>query len=103
MNAPTSRLDLAIDVGSDPISGSLSVPGGESHRFHGWIELTAAIESVRRERRGGGAPGRGHGPERRASPRGHRGPSDEPLGGYPGPDGLMKSLGYFPGVKPGWL
>ncbi len=44
---------LAIDLASEPITGSVSVDGETSHRFNGWIELAAAIEAAR-----GGAPRR---------------------------------------------
>jgi hypothetical protein len=38
---------LSIEIGSDPIAGSLSVDAGASQAFSGWIELVAAIESAR--------------------------------------------------------
>ena len=38
---------LSIEVGSDPISGSLSVGTGAPRQFRGWIELVGAIESLR--------------------------------------------------------
>ena len=44
---PSSHLHLEIDVESDPITGAVSVPGQEPHRFTGWIELAAAIEGAR--------------------------------------------------------
>jgi hypothetical protein len=40
-------LKLAVDVGSDPITGSLAVESGDPEKFCGWIELVAAIEAVR--------------------------------------------------------
>lgn len=40
-------MQLSIDVGSDPISGSLSVDTAAPQQFSGWIELVAAIESLR--------------------------------------------------------
>ncbi len=42
-------LELWIEPGSDPITGWLSQPGRGRQRFGGWVELTAAIESARRE------------------------------------------------------
>ncbi len=39
---------LAIDLASEPITGSVSVDGETSRRFNGWIELAAAIEAARR-------------------------------------------------------
>jgi hypothetical protein len=38
---------LTIEVGSDPISGSVRVNEGVPQQFSGWIELVAAIESAR--------------------------------------------------------
>jgi len=38
---------LAIDTGSEPISGWVSDATGVSKPFHGWIELTGVIEAVR--------------------------------------------------------
>jgi hypothetical protein len=43
-----AQLRLAIDLASEPITGSLSVDGETSRRFSGWIELAAAIEGARR-------------------------------------------------------
>jgi hypothetical protein len=40
-------LKLSIDVGSEPISGSLSADAGAPQLFRGWIELVAAIEALR--------------------------------------------------------
>jgi hypothetical protein len=40
-------MQLSIEIGSDPISGSVSVGAGAPQQFRGWIELVAAIESVR--------------------------------------------------------
>ncbi|MGZ6576485.1 MAG: hypothetical protein ACXVHJ_36570 [Solirubrobacteraceae bacterium] len=47
---------LAIDLASEPITGSVSIDGQASRRFNGWIELTAAIEAAggRGRRRVGG-------------------------------------------------
>jgi hypothetical protein len=42
-------LELWIEPGSEPIAGWLGQPGGERQAFGGWVELTAAIESARRE------------------------------------------------------
>ncbi len=47
MEGKTAHLNLAIDPGSEPISGSLSGPNQEPQRFNGWIELVAEIERVR--------------------------------------------------------
>lgn len=50
-------MSLSIEVGSDPISGSLSVDAGAPQRFRGWIELVAAIESLRGKTSVGGDEG----------------------------------------------
>lgn len=44
-----THLKLAVDVGSDPITGSVAVGAGTPTSFCGWIELVAAIEGVRRD------------------------------------------------------
>jgi hypothetical protein len=41
------RVTLQLDVGSDPLSGTVSIEGRQQRRFQGWIELAAAIESAR--------------------------------------------------------
>ena len=43
------HLKLAVDVGSDPITGSVAVGPGAPTSFCGWIELVAAIEAVRHD------------------------------------------------------
>jgi hypothetical protein len=43
----TAKLKLAVDIGSDPITGSVAVGGETPISFCGWIELVAAIEEVR--------------------------------------------------------
>jgi hypothetical protein len=43
----TTHLELAIEVDSDPISGSVSNGNRQSQPFVGWIELVAAIEAAR--------------------------------------------------------
>jgi hypothetical protein len=63
MDGRASRLELSIDVGSDPIQGSVVVEAGAPQPFCGWMELTAAIESAR-DRRG---PAVVNGPEPRQS------------------------------------
>ena len=47
MDGPAARLELSIDVGSDPIRGSVVVEAGAPQPFCGWMELTAAIEAAR--------------------------------------------------------
>jgi hypothetical protein len=42
-----TELNLHIEVGSDPIAGSVDRTGRESRQFSGWIELVALIESAR--------------------------------------------------------
>jgi hypothetical protein len=43
----TAHLRLAIEIDSDPISGSVSNGTGDSRAFHGWIELAVVIEAAR--------------------------------------------------------
>lgn len=47
MDGQVAYLELSIDVGSDPIQGSVLVESGAPRAFCGWMELTAAIEAVR--------------------------------------------------------
>jgi hypothetical protein len=65
------HLELAIDIDSDPISGSVSNGSKESEPFTGWIELVAAIEAARSS----------HGAERAEEASGDRGKT---LGSLPG-------------------
>jgi hypothetical protein len=58
----TTHLELAIEVDSDPISGSVSNGNRQSQPFIGWIELVAAIEAARSSVAlvgGAGEPGAG--------------------------------------------
>jgi|GEM_PF-5082241 len=48
------QMQLAIEIDSDPIAGSVSVGAGAPQRFSGWIELVAVIESARRAASAGG-------------------------------------------------
>jgi hypothetical protein len=47
VNQRATILKLAVDVGSDPITGSVAVGAGKPKSFCGWIELVSAIEAVR--------------------------------------------------------
>ena len=47
MTERAAHLKLAVDVGSDPISGSVAVGSGHARSFCGWIELVAEIEAAR--------------------------------------------------------
>jgi hypothetical protein len=55
----TAHLSLAIELNSDPISGSVSNGIGDSQVFTGWIELASVIEAARS--RNGGTPGKSGG------------------------------------------
>jgi hypothetical protein len=59
--AEKGPLELWIEPGSEPITGWLVHPGGERQSFGGWVELTAAIETVRRELAGAGMGASEHG------------------------------------------
>jgi hypothetical protein len=41
------RITVYLDVGSDPLSGTVGIDGQEQRRFQGWIELAHAIELAR--------------------------------------------------------
>jgi hypothetical protein len=60
-----AEMQLSIDIGSEPISGSVSLGGGATREFSGWIELVATIESA----------------------RGTESDGDETLGSFPGANG----------------
>jgi hypothetical protein len=47
VSGDVAQLELSIDVDSDPITGSVTVGGESPHKFSGWIELVAAIETAR--------------------------------------------------------
>jgi hypothetical protein len=47
MRRGTAHLQLAIDVDSDPITGSVSDGSQGAQPFTGWMELVAAIETAR--------------------------------------------------------
>jgi hypothetical protein len=55
VRSATAHLQLAIDVDSDPISGSVSNGDELTEPLMGWIELTAAIEAARSTSHGGEA------------------------------------------------
>ncbi len=71
MERGTAHLELAIDLDSDPISGSVSHGTHGVRRFTGWIDLVAVIEAVRRSAEHPGNPG----------------------------DAERQTLGLFPGAK----
>ncbi len=52
-------MQLSIDIGSEPITGLVTVDSGATQQFSGWIELVAAIESARDT----GAPVEGESPD----------------------------------------
>jgi hypothetical protein len=70
----TTHLRLAIDVGSDPITGRMSDGDDRWQPFTGWIDLVAAIEAARIAH-----------PETDAAPAGM--------------EDRVKTLGSFPGAK----
>lgn len=47
MEANAAEVGLTIERGSDPIAGSLELPGGLTVRFEGYVQLVAALEGVR--------------------------------------------------------
>jgi hypothetical protein len=69
-----AHLQLAIDVNSDPISGSVCNGSRVAQPFTGWIELVAAIEAARSA-------------------------SHHLEAGQPEVEGKAKTLGSLPGAK----
>jgi hypothetical protein len=43
---PVAALRLDIELGSDPLRGSLTGPGGPAIAFAGWIELASVLEAI---------------------------------------------------------
>jgi hypothetical protein len=43
----TAHVRLSIDMGSEPICGSVATGGHAPQPFCGWVELAAAIEAAR--------------------------------------------------------
>jgi hypothetical protein len=41
------RITVHLDVGSNPLSGTVGIGDQEQRRFQGWIELAHAIELAR--------------------------------------------------------
>ena len=42
-----AHVSLSIDIGSDPIRGSLNIDQQQPEPFCGWLELASAIEALR--------------------------------------------------------
>jgi hypothetical protein len=47
------RLVIDADLEGSVIRGPLTEPSGDEREFHGWLALTAAIESALRDKRAG--------------------------------------------------
>ena len=47
MTPRAAEMQLSIEIGSEPIAGSVSMGDGASRDFCGWIELVATIEAAR--------------------------------------------------------
>jgi len=45
----SAEMQLSIEIGSEPIAGSIAVENDVPQKFSGWIELVAAIESARHQ------------------------------------------------------
>jgi hypothetical protein len=45
-----AQVKLSIEVGSDPIRGTVAIGSAQPRGFQGWIELVELLESVRRVR-----------------------------------------------------
>ena len=59
MTRRAAEMQLSIEIGSEPIAGSVSVGGGKTRQFCGWIELVETIESARHNGSSGGNGGFG--------------------------------------------
>jgi hypothetical protein len=46
-----TRVDLRIDLGGEPVSGSLAIAGAEATPFSGYTGLIAALEALRLQSR----------------------------------------------------
>ena len=46
------RIELDLELGSDPIRGRLGLDPEMPREFYGWIELAAALEALIAERAG---------------------------------------------------
>ena len=47
VQAPPEPITVAFETIDGPVSGIVSVDGGEPSRFHGWLELMDALERLR--------------------------------------------------------
>ena len=52
----TSRLTVDLELGADPIRGSIAHSDGQVHQFWGWLELIEALERAAAPRGRPGAP-----------------------------------------------
>jgi hypothetical protein len=46
------RISIELDPGTEPLAGTITVPGTEPRTFVGWMELVHAIDHARRARDG---------------------------------------------------
>jgi hypothetical protein len=46
---PSVRVTLELDVGSQPIRGTIADPWGGEHECIGWLALIGALEELRAE------------------------------------------------------
>jgi hypothetical protein len=50
------RLTVELEMGSEPIAGSVRESGGEAHRFAGYMDLMALLERLREDPEPDGQP-----------------------------------------------
>jgi hypothetical protein len=43
------RVIIDLEVGAEPIAGSVALPGDDAEAFTGWLQLAAALERAGRE------------------------------------------------------
>lgn len=46
-DASSTRVELELVLGAEPIRGTIRVLGGPANSFSGWLELLATLEQVR--------------------------------------------------------
>jgi hypothetical protein len=53
----TVELVLAVEVGAEPIRGSVRAPDGRRREFWGWLELAEIVQGASQPCPGAGRPG----------------------------------------------
>jgi hypothetical protein len=95
------HLKLTIEVGSEPISGSVSLGSGQPQPFRGWIELVERVEAARSADSSAGDPGASEARGMGAPVDPGQGTPADPGQGTPEDPGedRAETLGWAPGAK----